>query len=179
VNLLGTALVLEVFGEVISVGGAGVFIASMAAFTIPRLPAEVEQQLASNPTNELLSLPFLNSQAAQNSLAAYSISKRANQLRVQAMAPLWGDRGARVNSISPGIISTPMGQQELADPNRGKALRNYIAASAANRFGTPEDIAVTTGFLLSQEASFITGTDILVDGGVIAALRVGRINTRG
>ncbi|ALJ22352.1 SDR family oxidoreductase [Microbacterium sp. No. 7] len=177
VDLLGTALVLEEFGSVVAEGGAGVVISSMGGHFVS-LPAELEQQLAQTPTDELLDLPLLSPQALPNSGAAYSIAKRANQLRVRAVAPNWGDRGARINSISPGIISTPMGQLELAGEGGG-GMRAMLEASSAQRLGTPEDIAHATEFLLDPRSSFITGTDLLVDGGVVAALRGGRLTLPG
>jgi NAD(P)-dependent dehydrogenase (short-subunit alcohol dehydrogenase family) len=173
VDLLGTAIVLDEFERVMAEGGAAVVISSMGGH-MGTYPAELEQALASTPTDALLSLPFLSAEVLTNAGAAYSIAKRANQLRVQATAPLWGARGARVNSISPGIISTPMGQLELAGPT-GEGMRAMLDASAAKRLGTPEDIANAAEFLLDPRSSFITGTDLLVDGGVIAALRSGRL----
>lgn len=177
VDLLGTAIVLEEFQRVIAEGGAGVVISSMGGH-MGSYPAELEQSLANTPTAELLGLPFLSAENITNSGAAYSIAKRANQLRVTAAAPLWGDRGARINSISPGIISTPMGQLELSG-SEGGGMRAMLDASATKRLGTPEDIANATDFLLDPRSSFITGTDLLVDGGVIAALRSGRLAIPG
>jgi NAD(P)-dependent dehydrogenase (short-subunit alcohol dehydrogenase family) len=177
VDLLGTAIVLEEFERVIAEGGAGVVISSMGGH-MGTYPPELEQALANTPTDQLLALPFLSADALTNAGAAYSIAKRANQLRVRAAAPLWGEKGARVNSISPGIISTPMGQLELAGPT-GAGMRAMLDASAVKRVGTPEDIANATEFLLDPRSSFITGTDLLVDGGVIAALMSGRLSLAG
>jgi NAD(P)-dependent dehydrogenase (short-subunit alcohol dehydrogenase family) len=174
VDLLGTATVLDAFGEVITAGGAGVFISSMAGHLTP-LPAEVERALSTTPTAELLALPFLSPESIATSSAAYGISKRANHLRVAAAAHGWGQRGVRVNSISPGIIATPMGQSELASA-AGDVMRAMISASAAGRQGTAEDIAAAVDFLTGPHATFITGTDLLVDGGVVAAQRNGRVN---
>ncbi len=172
VDLLGTALVLEEFGEVIAPGGAGVVIASMAGHMFPPLTAEQEQALAHTPATELLGLEFVGPQKITEPGIAYGIAKQANHIRVRAASAHWGRRGARINSISPGIISTPMGQQELASPV-GDGMRAMIAASATGRLGTPDDIASATAFLLGPDASFITGTDLLVDGGVIAAMKAG------
>jgi NAD(P)-dependent dehydrogenase (short-subunit alcohol dehydrogenase family) len=177
VDLLGTAIVLEEFERVIAEGGAGVVISSMGGH-MGTYPPELEQALASTPTDELLALPFLSAENLTNAGAAYSIAKRANQLRVRAAAPLWGEKGARINSISPGIISTPMGQLELAGPG-GEGMRAMLDASAVKRLGTPEDIANASEFLLDPRSSFITGTDLLVDGGVIAALKSGRLTLPG
>jgi NAD(P)-dependent dehydrogenase (short-subunit alcohol dehydrogenase family) len=170
VDLLGTALVLEEFGEVIAPGGAGVVIASMAGHMFPPLTAEQERALAHNPPDELLQPDFISRITDPN--VAYPIAKQANHIRVRAASAHWGRRGARINSISPGIISTRMGQQELASPV-GDGMRAMVAMSATGRLGTPEDIALATAFLLGPDASFITGADLLVDGGVIAAMKAG------
>ncbi|WP_156686092.1 SDR family oxidoreductase [Mycobacterium sp. Marseille-P9652] len=170
VDLLGTALVLQEFGDVVARGGAGVVVASMAGHLVPPLAAEQERALAHNPPSELLQLDFVSGITEPN--FAYPIAKHANQIRVRAAGAHWGRRGARINSISPGIISTPMGQQELASPV-GDGMRAMIAMSATGRLGTPDDIAAAAAFLLGPDASFITGTDLLVDGGVIAAVKAG------
>ncbi len=168
VDLLGVALVLQEFGEVIAPGGAGVVIASMAGHMLPPLTAEQERALAHNPPGELLGLDFVN--RITEPALAYPIAKQANHIRVRAASAHWGRRGARINSISPGIISTPMGQQELDSPV-GDGMRAMVAMSGTGRFGTPDDIAAATAFLLGPDATFITGTDLLVDGGVIAAIK--------
>jgi NAD(P)-dependent dehydrogenase (short-subunit alcohol dehydrogenase family) len=170
VDLLGTALVLQEFGEVIAPGGAGVVIASMAGHLFPPLSAEQVRALAHNPVGELLQLEFISQ--LTNPGIAYAIAKQANHIRVQAASAQWGRRGARINSISPGVISTPMGQQELASES-GDAMRAMVAVSGTGRFGTPDDIAAATAFLLGPDATFITGTDLLVDGGVTAVANAG------
>ena len=175
VDLAGVAYSLEELGKVIAPGGAGVVIASMAGnMAMGQFPAEMEAALATTPAAQLLSLPFLSPGAIANSGAAYGLAKRANHLRVQAASLAWGERGARVNSLSPGIISTPMGRQELAGPS-GAYMRAMIEGSASGRVGTPADIAAAVAFLLGPEATFITGTDLLIDGGVVAATRLGAI----
>ncbi|MEQ0558469.1 SDR family oxidoreductase [Amycolatopsis sp. NEAU-NG30] len=168
VDLLGTALVLDAFAEVVAPGAAAVVIASMAGHSVSGLAPEQERLLATAPPGELLDLPFLTP-ATTNPGAAYAIAKRANLLRVQAAAGPWGARGARVNAISPGVISTPMGRQEL-DGESGQAMRALIAMSATGRLGTPDDIAAAAAFLLGPESGFITGADLLVDGGVVATI---------
>ncbi|GAA4663799.1 SDR family oxidoreductase [Frondihabitans cladoniiphilus] len=168
VDLLGVAIVLEEFATVIADGGAGVVIASMAGQTYPGLTPEQEFALATTDTDALLDLPFVAEGIADPG-AAYGLSKRANQLRVKYASIAWGQRGGRVNSVSPGIISTPMGQQELEGPS-GVYMKAMIEGSGTKRIGTPADIANTVSFLLSSEASFITGIDVLVDGGVIASV---------
>ncbi|MGW9314130.1 SDR family oxidoreductase [Streptomyces albidoflavus] len=177
VDLLGTALVVEEFGHVVAPGGAGVVIASMAGHML-RTPLTTEQEsaLAHTPAEELLRLPFADPEALGQ--GAYGLAKYGNRLRVQAASAAWGARGARINSVSPGVIATPMGQQEL-DGVSGRTMRAMVAASGTGRLGTPEDIAEAAAFLLGPGASFITGNDLLVDGGVVAALRSGRLTPAG
>lgn len=170
VDLLGVGLVLEEFVRVVSPGGAGVVIASMAGHLGPALPAEQERALAGVPAAELRTLPFLAPEVVGAPGAAYSLAKRANALQVQAAAGAWGRRGARINSISPGHVATPMGQQEESGEN-AETIRQLIAVSAAGRHGTPDDIAAAAAFLLGPDAAFITGTDLLVDGGAVAGVR--------
>jgi NAD(P)-dependent dehydrogenase (short-subunit alcohol dehydrogenase family) len=175
VDLLGVALVFEEFCRVIAPGGAGLVISSMAGYMPAHLPAEHDEALARTPADELLQLPFLGPEAITNSGMAYGISKRANHLRVQAASLTWGERGARVNSISPGIIATPMAQHEMSSPI-GAGYRAMIEASPSKRMGTPDEVATAAAYLLGPESSFVTGSDLLIDGGVIAALRAGRLN---
>jgi NAD(P)-dependent dehydrogenase (short-subunit alcohol dehydrogenase family) len=174
VDLLGTALVLEEFGKVVASGGAGVVIASMAAHFQPPLADEDERRLATLPAAELLSLPIAAESAFPDSGIAYAFAKRANQLRVQAASSAWGARGARINSISPGVIATPMGHAELSS-DRGAIMQMMIDASSAKRAGAPADIAAAAAFLLGPEADFVSGTDLLVDGGAVAAVRTGHL----
>ncbi len=179
VDLVGVAHSLEEFGRIVATGGSGVVIASMAGTMAQgRLPADLEKALALTPVDELLSLPFLQPAALTDPGAAYGIAKRANQVRVQAASLLWGRRGARVNSISPGVISTAMGQQELAGRS-GAIMRAMVDASGTQRLGTADDIAGAAAFLLGPDSSFVTGTDLLVDGGVVAALRSGALELPG
>jgi NAD(P)-dependent dehydrogenase (short-subunit alcohol dehydrogenase family) len=175
VDLLGTALVLEEFGRVIAPGGSGVVISSMAGHMMPALPAEQDEALARTPADELLKLAFLQPAAVPNSGVAYAMSKRANHLRVQAASLTWGERGARINAISPGIIATPMAQHEMASPI-GAGYRAMIDASPAKRMGAPDEVASAAAYLMGPDAGFVTGSDLLIDGGVIPAIRAGRIN---
>jgi NAD(P)-dependent dehydrogenase (short-subunit alcohol dehydrogenase family) len=177
VDLYGVALVLEEFATAIAPGGAGVIIASMAAHFLPPLPAAQEQALIATPADDLLKLPFLQPEALPSAQLAYPLCKRGNILRVQAASRVWGQRQARINSISPGVISTSMGQQELQGPS-GDFMRAAVAASGTGRLGTASDIAAATAFLLGPDASFITGVDLLVDGGVIAAAKSGQLSVR-
>jgi NAD(P)-dependent dehydrogenase (short-subunit alcohol dehydrogenase family) len=174
VDLLGVASTLEVFGDIIEPGGAGVVISSMAGHFLPPIPQDVERQLATVPVDELLGLPACGPAAITSSEAAYPFAKRANQLRVAAAASQWGRRGARINSISPGVIATAMGRRELAGPS-GDSMRAMVDGCGVRRLGTPDDIAAAAEFLLSPAAGFITGADLLVDGGVVGAVRTGTI----
>jgi NAD(P)-dependent dehydrogenase (short-subunit alcohol dehydrogenase family) len=167
VDVIGTARVLDAFEPHVRPGTVAVCIASMAG-TMTTLPPDVLQLLATTPTDELHALAVLDPTTMIPGIA-YGIAKRANHVRVQAASIPWGRRGGRVVSISPGVISTPMGQAELAGPF-GDSMRSMIEMSATRRVGTPDDIAAAAEFLASPAASFITGTDLLVDGGVIAAL---------
>lgn len=170
VDLLGAALVLEAFGEVMAAGGAGAVISSMSAALVGSLGADVEAAIATTATAELLALPAVAEMAAGDPGFAYAFAKRAVQVLVAKASVQWGRRGARVNSISPGVIATAMGQAELAGPH-GEGMRSMVAMSGTGRLGTPDDIAAAAEFLVSERASFITGTDLLVDGGVVAAVR--------
>ncbi|MGW5715063.1 SDR family oxidoreductase [Amycolatopsis sp. NPDC003865] len=176
VDLLGVAYAIEEFGAVVAPGGAGVVIASMAGHRLAALPPEQELQLAVTPVEHLLDLPCVR-EAAGSPRTAYWLAKRGNHLRVQAAAPRWGERGARLNSISPGMVATPMGHQEFSGPG-GDRMRAAVAASAARRIGTPADVAAAAAFLLGSEAGFVTGTDLLVDGGV-TAVRAQEARTAG
>ena len=172
VDLYGSAVVFEEFERVIAPGGAGLVISSMAGHMSSALPADQEHDLAFAPAEELMKKPFLGPDAVPNSGAAYIVSKRANQLRVQAASISWGRRGARVNSISPGIIATPLAQHELNSPI-GDVYRRMIEASPAKRMASPDEVAVAASYLLGPDAGFVTGSDLLIDGGVIAAMRAG------
>jgi NAD(P)-dependent dehydrogenase (short-subunit alcohol dehydrogenase family) len=175
VDLYGSAMVFEAFGEVIAEGGAGLIISSMAGHMLPPLTPEQNRALAFTPADELLDLPFLK-EAIPNSMLAYMMAKRGNHLRVQAEAIRWGERGARVNSISPGIIATPLAQHEL-NSAIGDGYRAMIAASPSKRMAPPEEIAVAASYLLGSDGGFITGSDLLIDGGVIAAMFAGKLQT--
>lgn len=173
VDLLGTAYMLEAFGDVVGPGGAGVVIASQAGHMGEPFPAALEDRLATAPIENLVALPELAEGALGGSGNAYRLAKRANALRVRAAAPVWGDRGARINCLS-GIISTPLARDEMTGPNAAGYAR-MIEASATGRLGTPTDVAELAALLLDERGSFITGSDFLIDGGVIAAQRSGRL----
>jgi NAD(P)-dependent dehydrogenase (short-subunit alcohol dehydrogenase family) len=173
VDLIGTAHVLEAFGGVIASGGSGIVIASQAGYMLPPLPAEQNQALASTPAADLVGLPFLQLDQVSNPGGAYALAKRANILRVQAESMTWGDKGARLNSLSPGIIMTPLAMDELNGPG-GEGYQRMIKTSAAGRVGTPDEIGTAAAFLMGRDGAFITGADLLIDGGVIAAIATGR-----
>ena len=174
VDLYGTALVLEEFGKVIARGGAGVVIASQSGHRLPPLTVEQNKALATTPVEELLNLPFLQPDWVTDSLHAYQLSKRGNSLRVTAEAVRWGKRGARVNTISPGIIITPLARDELNGP-RGAGYRRMIELSAAGRAGTPDEVGTVGALLMGPDGGFITGSDFLMDGGVTAAYWYGEL----
>jgi NAD(P)-dependent dehydrogenase (short-subunit alcohol dehydrogenase family) len=168
VDLYGTALVLEEFGNVVARGGAGVVISSQSGHRLPPLALEQNEALATTPAEELLGLPFLRPDQVADSLHAYQLAKRGNSLRVMAEAVRWGTRGARVNTISPGIVMTPLAKDELTGP-RGEGYRNMIEGSAAGRAGTPDEVGAVGALLMGPDGGFITGSDFLMDGGVTAA----------
>lgn len=174
VDLYGTALVLECFGEVMVRGGSGVVIGSQSGHRLPALAPEQDRAFATTPTEALLSLPFLQPDAIVDALHAYQLSKRGNSLRVRAEAVRWGRRGARVNAISPGIVMTPLALDELNGP-RGAGYRRMIEGSAAGRAGTPDEVAAMAALLMGPEGGFITGSDMLMDGGVTAAYWYGDV----
>src|SRR5208337_1259968 len=160
-DLYGTALVLEEFGNVIARGGAGVVIASQSGHRLPALTPEQNKALATTPTDELLALPMLQPNQVTDPLYAYQVSKRGNSLRVMAEAVRWGKRGARVNTISPGIIFTPLAKDELTGP-RGEGYRRMIELSAAGRGGTPDEVGAVGALLMGPDGAFITGSDFLM-----------------
>ncbi len=168
VDLYGTAVVLEEFGNVITHGGAGVVIGSLSGHRLPALTPDEDRALAMTPANELLALPMLQLEQVTDPLRAYQISKRGNSLRVRAEAVRWGKRGARLNTISPGIIITPLAKDELAGP-RGDGYRRMIEMCAVGRAGTPDEVGTVGALLMGQDGAFITGSDFLMDGGVTAA----------
>jgi NAD(P)-dependent dehydrogenase (short-subunit alcohol dehydrogenase family) len=168
VDLYGTALVLEEFGNIIASGGSAVVIASQSGHRLGALTAEQDAALATTPAEELLSLPMLQPDQVTDTLHAYQLAKRGNSLRVMAEAVRWGRRGARVNTISPGIIITPLARDELTGP-RGEGYRQMIDLSPARRAGTPDEVGTVGALLMGSEGAFITGSDFLMDGGVTAS----------
>ena len=123
---------------------------------------------------QLLDLPFLQPDQVTDSLHAYQLAKRGNSLRVMAEAVRWGNRGARLNTISPGIIITPLAKDELTGP-RGEGYRRMIESSPVGRAGTPDEVGTVGALLMGPDGGFITGSDILMDGGVTAAYWYGGV----
>ena len=174
VDIYGTALVLEVFGTVIARGGSGVVIASQSGHRLGALTDEQNKLLATTPADQLLSLPMLQPDQVKDTLHAYQLSKRGNALRVMAEAVRWGKRGARVNTISPGIIITPLANDELRGP-RGEGYRHMIEGCPVGRAGTSDEVANVAALLMGPDGTFITGSDILMDGGVTASFFFGEL----
>ena len=176
VDLYGTALVLEEFGDVIAPGWRGRRDRfAVRAPPLRRSPSSRIEALATTPVEELLGLPFLQPEQVTDSLHAYQLSKRGNSLRVAAEAVRWGRRGARVNTISPGIVITPLAKDELSGP-RGEGYRRMIESSPIGRAGTPDEVAAVGALLMGPDGGFITGSDILMDGGVTAAYWYGELD---
>jgi NAD(P)-dependent dehydrogenase (short-subunit alcohol dehydrogenase family) len=174
VDLYGTALVLEEFGNVIAPGGSCVVIASMSGHRLPALTAEQDKALATTPADDLLALAMLQPDQLTDSLHAYQVSKRCNSLRVMAEAVKWGKRGARVNTISPGIVITPLAKDELTGP-RGEGYRRMIELCPVGRAGTPDEVGTVGALLMGPDGAFITGSDFLMDGGVTASYWFGEL----
>ena len=169
-DMVGTGYAVDAFGEVMAKGGAGLIISSQTGYMCP-IPNEVELEILKTPTEKLRDVPIIK-ETATNSGLAYMIAKRVNHLQAQkAAATTWKERRARINTISPGVIVTPLAYDEFAAA--GDNYQKMIDASAAMRTGTSEEIAEAGAFLLGEHAKFITGTDLLIDGGVIAAIRTG------
>lgn len=168
VDLYGTAVLLEEVGKVIAPGGVGVTISSQSGHRMPQLTAEEDRQLATTPTEELLKLPLLQPANIRDTLHAYQLAKRCNEKRVMYEAVNWGARGARINSISPGIIVTPLAIDEFNGP-RGGFYKNMFAKCPAGRPGTADEVANVAELLMSDKGAFITGADFLIDGGATAS----------
>ena len=172
VDLYGTAALLEEVGAVIERGGVGVTISSQSGKRMPQLTAEEDRMLAVTPAEELLDLPLLQPENITDTLHAYQMAKRCNEKRVMAEAVKWGQRGARINSISPGIIVTPLAIDEFNGP-RGDFYKNMFAKCPAGRPGTADEVADVAELLMSPRAGFITGSDFMCDGGATASYYYG------
>jgi len=178
VDLYGTAVILEEVGKVIADGGAGVVIASQSGHRLGVLSAEQNAALATTPADELLAHPLLNLDQVTDPLHAYQLAKRGNSLRVMAEAVRWGRRGARINTISPGIVFTPLARDELTGP-RGAGYRRMIDLCPAGRGGTPDEVGTVGALLMGPDGAFITGSDFLMDGGVTASYFYGELAETG
>ena len=168
VDLYGTAVLLEEVGKVICSGGVGITISSQSGKRMPQLTAQEDAMLACTPTEELLSLKLLQPENIKDTLHAYQIAKRCNEKRVMAEAVKWGNRGARINSISHGIIVTPLAIDEF-NGSRGDFYKNMFAKCPARRPGTADEVANVAELLMSDKGAFITGTDFMCDGGATAS----------
>lgn len=168
VDLYGTAVLLEEVGKVIAPGGVGVTISSQSGHRMKQLTPEEDEQLACTPTDELLKLSLLQPENIRDTLHAYQLAKRCNEKRVMAESVKWGVKGARINSISPGIIVTPLAIDEFNGP-RGEFYKNMFAKCPAGRPGTADEVANVAELLMSNKGAFITGADFLIDGGATAS----------
>jgi len=174
VDLYGTAVLLEEVGQVIKEGGSGVTISSQSGHRMKQLGAKIDEQLATTPTEELLDLEVLQPENIKDTLHAYQLAKRCNVKRVMYEACRWGQKGARVNSISPGIIVTPLAIDEFNGP-RGDFYKNMFANCPSGRPGTADEVANVAELLMSDKGAFITGSDILADGGATASYFYGKL----
>lgn len=176
VDLYGTAVLLEEAGRAIRPGGSGVTISSQSGHRMPALGAEADEQLATTSAEELLALEILQPENIRDSLHAYQMAKRCNVKRVMAEAVKWGERGARINSISPGIIVTPLAMDEFNGP-RGDFYKNMFAQCPAGRPGTADEVARVAELLMSAQGAFISGADFLIDGGATASYFYGPLHS--
>ena len=172
VDLYGTAVLMEEVGKVIAKGGTGVIISSQSGHRLPALTPEQDRALAMTPTEELLKLDFLQPEKIKDTLHAYQLAKRCNEKRTMYEAVRWGERGARINDIAPGIIVTPLAIDEFNGP-RGDFYKNMFAKCPAGRPGTADEVADVAELLMSERAQFITGSTFLVDGGATASYYYG------
>lgn len=177
VDLYGTAVLLEEVGKVIAEGGTGVTISSQSGHRMPALSPQEDEQLACTDTEELLALDILQPRNIRDTLHAYQLAKRCNEKRVMAEAVKWGARGARLNSISPGIIVTPLALDEFNGP-RGDFYRNMFAKCPAGRPGTADEVANVAELLMSDKGAFFTGSDFLIDGGATASYFYGPLRPK-
>ena len=172
VDLYGTAVLLEEVGKVIAEGGCGVTISSQSGWRMPQLTPEQDRQLATTPTEELLFLDILQPENIRDTLHAYQMAKRCNEKRVMYECIKWGERGARLNDIAPGIIVTPLAIDEFNGP-RGDFYKNMFAKCPAGRPGTADEVANIAELLMSDKGAFITGSTFLIDGGATSSYYYG------
>ncbi len=174
VDLYGTAVLLEEVGKVIKEGGTAVTISSQSGHRMKQLGAKIDEQLATTPTEELLDLEVLQPENIEDTLHAYQLAKRCNVKRVMYEACKWGEKKARINSISPGIIVTPLALDEFKGP-RGDFYKNMFANCPARRPGTADEVANVAELLMNEKGAFITGSDFLMDGGATASFFYGKL----
>ena len=177
VDLYGTAVLMEEVGKVIAKGGAGVIISSQSGHRLPALTPEQDRALAMTPTEDLLKLDFLQPEKIKDTLHAYQLAKRCNEKRTMYEAVRWGERGARINDIAPGIIVTPLAIEEFNGP-RGDFYKNMFAKCPAGRPGTADEVADVAELLMSERAQFITGATFLADGGATASYYYGPLQPK-
>ena len=177
VDLYGTAVLLEEVGKVIEPGGVGVTISSQSGFRMKQLTPKEDEQLACTPTEELLNLDLLKVENIQDTLHAYQLAKRCNEKRVMAQSVIWGEKGARINSIAPGIVVTPLAIDEFNGP-RGDFYKNMFASCPAGRPATADEIANVAELLMSDKGAFITGSTFLIDGGATASYYYGPLQPK-
>ena len=176
-RLYGTAVLLEEIGKVIKKGGSGVTISSQSGHRMKQLGATIDEQLATTPTEELLDLDILQPENIKDTLHAYQLAKRCNVKRVMYEACKWGERNARINSISPGIIVTPLAIDEFNGP-RGDFYKNMFANCPSGRPGTADEVANLAQLMLNENGAFITGSDFLIDGGATASYVYGKLKSK-
>jgi NAD(P)-dependent dehydrogenase (short-subunit alcohol dehydrogenase family) len=173
VNLIASVKLLNAIEPILRPGSAAVLIASAAGHMIPPIPDAstlMTDPLAPDFLDRICALIEAIAHGAPAGAAgmSYSLSKQALLGLVEHRALAWGKRGARITSISPGMILTPMGRKELAETQGAAEVQN---AAPLGRPGIAADIALAARFLASEEASFISGCDLRVDGGSVAAIR--------
>jgi len=177
VDLYGTAVLLEEVGKVIEPGGVGVTISSQSGFRMKQLTPKEDEQLACTPTEELLNLDLLKVENIQDTLHAYQLAKRCNEKRVMAQSVKWGEKGARINAIAPGIVVTPLAIDEFNGP-RGDFYKNMFASCPAGRPATADEIANVAELLMSDKGAFITGSTFSIDGGATASYYYGPLQPK-
>ena len=177
VDLYGTAVLLEEVGRVIAEGGAGITISSQSGWRMPQLTPEQDRALATTPTENLLTLELLQPENIRDTLHAYQLAKRCNEKRVMYECIRWGERGARLNDIAPGIIVTPLAIDEFNGP-RGDFYKDMFARCPAGRPGTADEVANIAELLMSDTGAFITGSTFLADGGATASYYYGPLQPK-
>lgn len=171
VDLVGTALLIDALTPLVTRGTSMVCFSSMAAHlmglagpTDPTIDAVLDDPRAAD---FLERLRVAVGDGIEDPGVAYSHAKRGVQRLVRNTAIVWGPAGGRINSMSPGLIDTPMGRQEF---DQQPMMAVMLEQTPLQREGTSEELAAVVAFLCGPEASFVTGTDVLVDGGCVAAM---------